>query len=70
MQDADELMADYNEQLRQNKELDAQRASEIACGRLLRRNFGVMEKVRAWRPYCSATCIALLCFILHGSRLS
>lgn len=45
VQDADELMAEYNDQLRQNEELDAQRASDHACGRLLRRNFSVMDKV-------------------------
>jgi hypothetical protein len=38
-------MAEYNAQLRQNEELDAQRDAKQQRIRYLRRNFGVMDKV-------------------------
>lgn len=72
MQDGDELLAEYTGQRKTNQELEAKRASVIASGRKLRRNLGVMKKVRAGTqlscPACDGTQVACpACEHIHCS---
>lgn len=46
VQDADELMAEYNAQIRQKEELEAQHTANLASNRILRQNFSTMDKVQ------------------------
>ena len=72
LQDGDELLAEYTGQRKTNQELEAKRAAVIASGRKLRRNLGVMKKVRAGTqgacPACDGTQVACpACEHIHCS---
>jgi hypothetical protein len=67
VQDADELMAEYKGLLRQNEEIDDQIEACLKCGKLIRRNFSVMDKVCcSIFPFACMHRVLFATGILHG----